>query len=800
MRKFRTKIAYTLALIAAAMALPQAVLSLAQNQNESKMINAVTASAAATSQAKLLSPSSYEEYLRLNDPSDVSVTDGYTAIADGTSIYVFDRIAGVYKQYSHSKNVTKLQFSEANVLYFLDSENTLYSINAVGLNDSTTAINTGVSNCLTFTLHSGTVYYTTMSGISTYVYSAPLSNPTAKTELFNKRMYCPAIAFFSGSLYYMSGEEQLKKYNPTNKTDVSVAELPTVLSLSITENTLVATSVNGSFKAYSLSDSGVSEIFSANGDYASLCTRGDNVYVIKGTTVQNFSISNTKFTDFEIANASNSAHRLSGATEICLKDELLFIADAGNSRISVYNTETKSFQQAINTTMPPSFMVSDGETLLTANTQQAYIYKLSTEGYGNKIAELSASQIHGNVIGATEVYGVYYVATDTNRLYYTSEAEGTFAWTEIQRETHTANLLTSDVYGNLYAAHGNELYCYTETEFSSTTVAGEKIIDALPANTNKILIDYERNVYALSGNNLSVYTTANGSYSLTATHTFDEHFVYDTAPVVKSLAFGAKDSRAYVLYEGNYLTETTELGLSTLQTIACENTQNIFDNASADIRFTEVKKKALAIHFDIDTLQNASVFPYLSHERTAETQTALILGESGEYNLLSVYNPANGKRENCLVLKDDCTDLAQAEYKTVYTEAKTGYLVSSASAYKFPYLSDLFKKATLASETQVTLLGKLTGLETDYYEISYLDEDGNTVIAYLPTSFVTTFEGTPPETITETYGDPNGDRDSIFRLVYILLGGFAICVLVDFLFLRPRRKDEDEAENDEQTP
>ncbi len=780
MRKFGLTIACILT--AAAAIIPQATDTFAQKTASANAVPVTTAN------ETLLSPTAYEEYLHLNAPSDVSVADGFTAIADGNRVYLYDQMANEYKRFDHTREITKLQFSEASVLYFLDKENTLYTLNVTTL----TATETGISNCLTFTLHGSNIYYTTMSGISTSIYSAPITAPANKTQLIEDRMYCPAIAFSNGALYYMKSDEYLRKYTLADGSDVSVAELPAVLSLTITENTLVCTSENGGFKAFSLTDNGLSEIYSTNGEYSSLCAKGENVYVIKGNTIRNFSISSTAFTNFEIASASSSAHRLNGAKNLCLKDDMLFIADVGNSRISVYNTEENAFETSISTTISPTFMASNGETLLTANATQAQLYSLSEDGYGETVSTLPAAQIHGNVIGATEVYGVYYLTTDTNRLYYSADTNGEITWTEIQRTSHTASLLTSDVYGSIYAVHGTELYRYTETEFISAAASGEKIINSLPTNLNKVLVDYERNVYVLHGNTLTVYQADNGVYSQTNQITFNESFVYGVTPTALSLAFNATDNRAYVLYQGNYLTETSALNLSTLQTIACENTQDIFTESTPQIRLTTVKKNALTIRFDITKLQSASVFPYLSHERSAEEHTALILGESGEYYVLSIPNPATGKRESCLVLKEFCQDMAESVYREAYAEPITGYLVSSAAAYKFPYLSEFLQKDVLTPDTPIQLRAKIKGLETEYYEIAYTDANEKEVIAYLPTSFVTTFEGSLPETVTQTYGEATANTDAIFRLVYILLGGFAICILVDFLILRPRNKDEDE--------
>ena len=94
-----------------ATALPCAALSLAK----------IPASAAAVSDT-LLSPLSYEEYLSLDEPADVAVTDGYTAIADGNRLHVFNRAKNEYRTLSMpSGTITKIQFDDNDNLYVLDS-------------------------------------------------------------------------------------------------------------------------------------------------------------------------------------------------------------------------------------------------------------------------------------------------------------------------------------------------------------------------------------------------------------------------------------------------------------------------------------------------------------------------------------------------------------------------------------------------------------------------------------------------------------------------------------------------------
>ena len=50
--------------------------------------------------AALVLPESYEQYLPLTSPSSVAMSEDYIAIADGTTLYLYDRAAGVYETYT----------------------------------------------------------------------------------------------------------------------------------------------------------------------------------------------------------------------------------------------------------------------------------------------------------------------------------------------------------------------------------------------------------------------------------------------------------------------------------------------------------------------------------------------------------------------------------------------------------------------------------------------------------------------------------------------------------------------------
>ena len=88
----------------------------------------------------------------------------------------------------------------------------------------------------------------------------------------------------------------------------------------------------------------------------------------------------------------------------------------------------------------------------------------------------------------------------------------------------------------------------------------------------------------------------------------------------------------------------------------------------------------------------------------------------------------------------------------------------------------------------VTLTGEIDKLDHPYYRINYVDENGKTQTGYIPKSYVTPVSGsTAPE--TDVYGGEGNNADDIWRMVYIILGFGAICILVDFLLLRKPKTD-----------
>ncbi len=743
----------------------------------------------------LLFPASYAEYLSLNAPSDVAVTDGYHAVSDGNAIHVYDAHDGVYRTYLHEHNieaaknvVTKLQFY-GNSLYFLDASTSLYFLDVRTLGVGGTPTQTGLS-CSTFAIHKDSLYFTTISNGISQLSKAPLNDlkMSSSITLLDNLSLEPTLAFFGDELYYTDAGVYLNKIDPETKgaepTFLSKFSA-NILSMYISENVLTCSDINGNFYAYDLSQLSVSPnantlapITHAAGKHAALTAHDGFVYVIQDASVRQYSLAKASFTDYEISASSDSINRLNGGTDSCLVDNKLFIADDGNDRISIYDVKLGEFLTPVSSTLTASYLVSDGETVLASDASQAILYSVSGDSYGEILATFAG--FNGNVVGTASVYGKYYFLTDNNYFYVTDERDD-WNLTETKKiSTRFAKLLTADVYGNLYVGTEKGVYRYTEAEFLSPTHEGEELFTDLPVNTTKLLIDYTGGAYALTDGKLQ--KLGGEPYELNLP------LVYSDSATIASFAFSLEENATYLLYEENYVVKTEKLNLPTLKTIAVgDAAEKIFASESATFSVVQTQENALVVAFDMETLQGADYFPYLSFHRTSAPFTALKIGETKTHFVLAAYNETTKSYTTCLVLQSQCSQYPDDDYRK--PESKTGYLTSAVSLYKFPYLNSNLTVLKLASDSKVEIVGEINKLDHAYYEIVYTDGETQ-YTGFIPKVYVSEFSGTPTLPTHVVLGSTNDNRDGIWRLAYLLLGTGAICILIDYLILKKRDKDE----------
>jgi hypothetical protein len=255
---------------------------------------------------------------------------------------------------------------------------------------------------------------------------------------------------------------------------------------------------------------------------------------------------------------------------------------------------------------------------------------------------------------------------------------------------------------------------------------------------------------------------------------------------LRSVAFGVESDETYLLYEGDFIVKTHDLPLPTVSAIPTDGVdESIFSTGEAPFSIVTTKKDALFVNFDVALLQGASVFPYLSYDRKTEQTTAIQLGNAGEYSVLAIFDSETRVYTTALVLTSSCekTDdfLQSAEG---FDEGK-GYISNPVTLYKYPYLTDLLTVTVLEKNAEVKVLGKIDDLDYRYYYVEITDESG-TKKGYVPQGYVTAFDGTPKPSTEKSHGAESADKDSVWRLAFILLGGAIVCILADYLILRKK--------------
>ncbi len=250
-------------------------------------------------------------------------------------------------------------------------------------------------------------------------------------------------------------------------------------------------------------------------------------------------------------------------------------------------------------------------------------------------------------------------------------------------------------------------------------------------------------------------------------------------------ALAAYDSKLYVLEntavkkyaQGELLPADGEFLRPALSAIPVGNIKTEVDEGNFEV----VATNAASLLVEVDLNAEGSFLPCLSATRK-ERLTALKIAETEYYALLSY----RGKTENgytaYLVDKRNVTPLGE-EYTPVYDEPKTGYLTNAVGLYKFPHL-ELPTTTTLPRGAEISLVGEVKGLSRAYYKVRYGEEEG-----YIPAEYIVEQAYPSLETERVELGNTT-DNDGVWRLVYILLGGAAICILVDFLILRKKPDDE----------
>ena len=457
----------------------------------------------------LIAPTSYEQYLSLDEPTALAVSERHTAIADKNFLYIYDRNENEYTKYEHGNgapesHIKKLQFDDNGTLYFLDGST---STNFYTFNVETSAETRLDFACGTFVINGNDLYFTN-STEDLYYADLAVETPTSIALHYSA---VSSLAFWNSELYFIQAKLNLTKINPKSGEQSTHTHIKmftdNISSIAIANGVLGCTTDNGDFSTYALPcrDETSASFTIENGDFTALSAFGDKLYAVQTARgiIKEYDTTAKNFTDFEICANSSAPNRLDGAKALCLSHSRLFIADNQNARLSVYDTQADEFTSAIPARIAPQFISADENALLTADQTQAVLYSVNSDDFGSP-SEIF-TDFEGEITGVASVYGKHYLVTKDNYFYkFEKNEQGAWTRTEIHKASSTRypSTLTADAYGNLYIQHGLTVYAFTETEFIDENANGNAVFDGLPAQTQAIAVDYERNIYALSENKI----------------------------------------------------------------------------------------------------------------------------------------------------------------------------------------------------------------------------------------------------------------------------------------------------------
>lgn len=697
----------------------------------------VSSVALTTDNASLFLPASYEEYLPLESPSDVAFSENYIAIADGMNLYVYARENGSeYKLYTLSSgNIAKIGF-HGDDLYFVVRDSDA-SIRFYRYDYATNSAHDMGFNCSTFLIVGDTLYSATVAG-SNATFAArtltadgagaaqPLGELSTGTEPYlayaGGTLYCCV----NGYLYYpVNGSfGDTQRYNLCSDASLSA----NVTSVCSDGTSLYFSSAAGLFRRGTGSDGTVTKLSDASG-LSDMSFHGSALYCIEGKSVREITVAgdSAAFTSYEITSASDSENRLSGADDMARAGNLLVTADAGNSRVSVYNFRTQSYS-AIPCDAVPSKVATDGETIAYAAGTNIY-----TCAYGDTQftqVEISGQQYMDNISGLACVYGTVYYVTENGM-------RGSVGGEMVTSTDATG--LAADLYGNLYVTYSGDEKArkFTETEFTTAGAAGTGTGVTVPSGATSLEADYQGNLYYLSGGvlyrNGEPFATVRGS---------DFIWTQDgSAQNAVSFALGFEDDEVYFNF-GNYLVKSnagTLADIPTLSEIAVGGARDeTFAHHAEDRLLLTVPAGTVGISTDLTALRDegGETFPYRSYARAAEERQGVFLAETDGWSLV-LFAEGDGTYTAGLYPSSSLAFTDAAEYYTASEPTLTRYVSSSVSVYYAPCLESALAQRQLPRGTQVTLIGTVQTAEFTYALVEFSDDARTTARGYVPASYLT---------------------------------------------------------------
>ncbi|MGN0822797.1 MAG: hypothetical protein ACI4NG_03395 [Candidatus Gallimonas sp.] len=685
-----------------------------------------------TENAELFLPSEYEQYLPLEAPKDVAFCDGYVAIADGTSLYLYDRSERVYRRYTHTATIAKIQFTEDGTLYFLDEKTFLYILS--DLNTASVAVQQAfpASN---FLIEGDALYYATVSNYDTKITRFSLSDSTSVDVEKARPIGVPHLAYADGALL-CAGSSTYYSYTFDENGSVQInnrfltdrpSEADNLTALCAYRGALYYTT-SGTGGGLYRSDGNGNAVRLLEGNFSALTQYEGNLYCVKDDSVLGVTISATGavYNGYEICGGSSSETRLSDASRIARAGDLTVVADEGNARVSVYDRSADRFS-VIDCAYAQMLVATDGDYIAVADRDTARLSVYRKDGdktFETKLTERSLA-------GVACSYGTVYYVTTAND-YGSVSADGT-----VKREKYrnvssfVPKALTCDVFNTLYVAgEDGSVIGYSADTFVSAE-EGERLSVTLPVEFRSLKADYNGNLYCLKGNSVyrngTLFATVNVAGSVYRTDSF---------PEPKDFALGFEDDKIELLYD-NFILRTDALTFSALDAIGTENATDEIFSPEQPLALVTVEDNAIGVTTDLSALkESGEYFPYVRYFRTQTAMRGILLAQTSEYHVVALVG--SDHRYTVNLFRRERNFVAEIGRENYWTETDgERFLTNGTALYLFPCLSEDLHSEELTRGDRVDLLATVAAANENECTFAYVRNRTTGTCGYLPISYLT---------------------------------------------------------------
>ncbi len=745
------------------------------------------------SNMSLLLPYSFEQYLQLNNPSDIALTEQYMAIADGKDILLYNRQGGTeFFRYSNSSTVSSLnfyQFGDKTYLYFISNDglqgSPILYIECAATGFVGQAVRTSVSSCASFvinTTENGTMLYCATASIG---YVAVVSMPMEGTDISSVTTtltqgninVVPAFDVYNSSVYYSWNNSVLTEGAPVWTAAYSI------FSFALTDTDCFYAAPDGClYKAAAIGNVPASSPVQAGGtDISGVETiqcYQNTLYLVIGNAIRGFDPVTARFNGYEISRYSSGENRLgAGAQDLSVYDNLLAVADTSNTRVLLYNTGSRTYR-AIPVAAAPRLVCAGENTFAVADDYTVYIY--SYDG-----ALIDSAEIGGEIFDLSYSFGNYYLVSNesTRKSVLSPNEDGTQYSRQSAASTTTQTYLSvsNDIGGYVYVLADDGSVWAFSSEANFLTDAGTRVCD-FPGAT-QLLSDFAGNLYGLDTEGSSVWRYSRPTQT-TESSTLRYDFSLDglvsganTMPV--AIGFGYQSNIAYLLSDG-FIAKTDEFGIASLDTLPAEGLYDTIyhqspDETFASGRLARVPAGAVTVEVNLASLENRTTLDCSDYERETQERIGVVLAQT-DYGAIVVfyteytYSEPGSDQEihvvreydvrlildsnladnvgNFELLSDDETlHAARTDSGDPFT---VGYTTNTVGLYKYPLMGmrDGSESASpfglltgLAKSTQLELLHEFY-LSTDvldnesYYFVRLTDADGHKTYGFVSSQYV----------------------------------------------------------------